>query len=702
MSENQHVGMDKSNKRSCCFCEKRFRVKERIRSLESYQSLCDFLTTNKLVHLHLHNSCYMTLYNKKRNAEGLITQSINQQMKIDVETQTDGVAEEQMKIDIGTQTKVITEKQMNQYENQSTSSNGIQLPFYRLPKSNKICSICGKSFSSKSISCQEINQSTRVQCLLDHNIYIPIGNRCCLNHHSENGLSIQSIEKLKTNKENHCTIKRDDLIIILNDMKEELQTKDSKIDELKQNPPLNFDDNGIKMSDTSFKALTGLNQDQLNDLCSHISASALRHTDIRSPRTTITCLLIKLRLGVSHQTLCTLFSIEDVRKMSRILDSASSALIKYFVPKHLGFDHINRSEVINHHTRPHAKILLGDDDPNKAILILDGTYCYIQKSGNNLLQRRTYSLHKGKPLVKPMMIVASDGYIISAIGPFLADRTHNDAEITKNIIYNNKEGITDWLRSEDHIIVDRGFRDCVKDLENFGYKVKMPCFLKKGQSRFTTNEAHQTRFITKIRWVVESANGGVKQWQFFNKTIPNSMIEKIGDYFRMKKYNKVSWTAKEANDAALDFPKMDFNELQELTLGIYQPKQARSYTTEHLNLNGSCTFEVAKESPDLIRSRIQSRLKASTKYDVYVPYNKKSISGWYCTCPNGARVVGCCAHVASIIYYLSYARYNQQVLTQRTYSYYDSITDALDYSEPSDTDSIDSDDENSNILYTLV
>ncbi|CAF4308049.1 unnamed protein product [Rotaria magnacalcarata] len=623
-------------------------------------------------------------------------------MKIDVETQTDGVAEEQMKIDIGTQTKVITEKQMNQYENQSTSSNGIQLPFYRLPKSNKICSICGKSFSSKSISCQEINQSTRVQCLLDHNIYIPIGNRCCLNHHSENGLSIQSIEKLKTNKENHCTIKRDDLIIILNDMKEELQTKDSKIDELKQNPPLNFDDNGIKMSDTSFKALTGLNQDQLNDLCSHISASALRHTDIRSPRTTITCLLIKLRLGVSHQTLCTLFSIEDVRKMSRIFDSASSALIKYFVPKHLGFDHINRSEVINHHTRPHAKILLGDDDPNKAILILDGTYCYIQKSGNNLLQRRTYSLHKGKPLVKPMMIVASDGYIISAIGPFLADRTHNDAEITKNIIYNNKEGITDWLRSEDHIIVDRGFRDCVKDLENFGYKVKMPCFLKKGQSRFTTNEAHQTRFITKIRWVVESANGGVKQWQFFNKTIPNSMIEKIGDYFRMKKYNKVSWTAKEANDAALDFPKMDFNELQELTLGIYQLKQARSYTTEHLNLNGSCTFEVAKESPDLIRSRIQSRLKASTKYDVYVPYNKKSISGWYCTCPNGARVVGCCAHVASIIYYLSYARYNQQVLTQRTYSYYDSITDALDYSEPSDTDSIDSDDENSNILYTLV
>ena len=87
---------------------------------------------------------------------------------------------------------------------------------------------------------------------------------------------------------------------------------------------------------------------------------------------------------------------------------------------------------------------------------------------------------------------------------------------------------------------------------------------------------------------------------------------------------------------------------------------------------------------------------------MYAQYNKKSISGWYCTCPNGARVVGCCARVASIIYYLSYARYNQLVFAKRTSRYYDSITDARDYSEPSDTDSIDSDDENFNMLYTLV
>ncbi|CAF1406797.1 unnamed protein product [Didymodactylos carnosus] len=346
-------------------------------------------------------------------------------------------------------------------------------------------------------------------------------------------LKTNLIQNIKQNQLNYCTIKRNELMIILNEMKEELKTKDCKTNESNQNPPLNYNDDDTSMSDANYHVLTGLTRDQFNDLCSEIPPSALRHTDIRSPRTAIVCLLVKLRLGLSHQTLCTLFSGEDKRKMTRILDSGCTAITRYFVPKHLGFDHIERQKVIDNHTRPLAKILLGDNDPNKALIILDGIYCYTQKSANNLLQRRAYSLHKGKPLVKPMMIVSSDGYIISVMGPYLADGRNNDAEITKNIIYNNKQGFTDWLHPEDLVIVDRGFRYCISDLEKFGYKPKMPCFLKKDQSQFTTNKANQTRFITKIRWVIESANGRVKKWQFFNKIIPNGMIEKTGDHFQI-------------------------------------------------------------------------------------------------------------------------------------------------------------------------
>ena len=147
---------------------------------------------------------------------------------------------------------------------------------------------------------------------------------------------------------------------------------------------------------------------------------------------------------------------------------------------------------------------------------------------------------------------------------------------------------------------------------------------------------------------------------------------------------------------------MTFNDLQELTLGIYQLKQARSYTIEHISSNGSFRVKVANERHDLLRAEIQSRHKKGTKYDVYVQYDNVNVTGWYCTCVNGCRVVGCCAHIASIIYYLAYAWHNLQQLRQRTFSYYNSIADAQDYSELSDSDSNDSDDENSNILYSLA
>ncbi|CAF4575922.1 unnamed protein product [Rotaria sp. Silwood2] len=45
----------------------------------------------------------------------------------------------------------------------------------------------------------------------------------------------------------------------------------------------------------------------------------------------------------------------------------------------------------------------------------------LQKSTNNLLQRKRFSLHKNRPLIKPMMIMATDGYIISATDPDYAD-----------------------------------------------------------------------------------------------------------------------------------------------------------------------------------------------------------------------------------------------------------------------------------------
>ena len=69
-----------------------------------------------------------------------------------------------------------------------------------------------------------------------------------------------------------------------------------------------------------------------------------------------------------------------------------------FVPQHLGFAHVSRDEIIQQHTRPLAQEMFSNIDSTSAISVLDGTYIYIQKSGNYTFSRRSYSLHKHRPL----------------------------------------------------------------------------------------------------------------------------------------------------------------------------------------------------------------------------------------------------------------------------------------------------------------
>ena len=51
-----------------------------------------------------------------------------------------------------------------------------------------------------------------------------------------------------------------------------------------------------------------------------------------------------------------------------------------------------------------------------------------------------------------------------------------------------------------------------------------------------------------------------------------------------------------------------------------------------------------------------------TRYHVYIVAErnnegKDAIKEYYCTYKNGARTVGCCAHIMAIIWYLGYAKY---------------------------------------------
>ncbi|XP_053378556.1 uncharacterized protein LOC123541039 [Mercenaria mercenaria] len=299
-----------------------------------------------------------------------------------------------------------------------------------------------------------------------------------------------------------------------------------------------------------------------------------------------------------------------------------------------------------------------------------------------------------------MVVVTTTGYFVTIVGPFFADSKNNDAAILNHMLRSNTEDIRNFVKEKDIIVVDRGFRDSVSLLEDLGLRAEMPAFMTKGAKQMPTDDANSSRMVTKIRWVVESANARIKAWKYLDHVLPTSQVPYIGDYVRivcavcnkylpplslanleesdiqlaahmrhlssqvnmLKTYveeNKLErgnaeWSA--VNDEDLDcFPKLTEEQLRTFTCGVYQLRLSPSYIQEYID--GDSDIYVHKENANLIRVRIQSRHVSSRTYLLWLQFTASEVTAWYCKCRAGARVVGVCAHVAAIVWYLSYARY---------------------------------------------
>ena len=300
----------------------------------------------------------------------------------------------------------------------------------------------------------------RLQIFIFEAIYLRPDIRCCKNHISDNTLKSNAIEKIRCQYSSIASISTFDIMNLI----EELTTEAREINfSMKMSPPLSFN-NKLLYTDEEYWVLMGICREHFDLLCQQVN---MRNTENRSASMAIGCLLVKLRLGLSNTVLATLFCFSDKRTVGHVLESARVALMKNFVQYHLGFEHIIREAVIREHTRPLAKQLLASGK-DVAILVMDGTYLYVQKSGNNRLQRKLYNIHKNRPLIKPMMICTTDGFIVSTMGPYLADVHNNDASITNRLLRTNQEGICDWMRSGDVVVVDRGFRDILPLFQSLG------------------------------------------------------------------------------------------------------------------------------------------------------------------------------------------------------------------------------------------
>ena len=249
------------------------------------------------------------------------------------------------------------------------------------------------------------------------------------------------------------------------------------------------------ISDSRCMQLTGLSRSQFLELYDSIKKHKLSGT--MSMINGLGFYFTRLKTGLSIRMLEALIPIAAAKQIGIAINEIRAMLSKQMVPKNLGFNHIKRSDLIMNHTTDISKTLLASDN-NTLISIWDATYIYIQKSSNYAFQRATYSMHKYRNLVKFMLLCTTDGYIIDAIGPYLANYSNNDASILEHTFEAKINDLEDNFEPEDIFVVDRGFRDCLNYLESKNFEYKMPAFLQKAKQH-TDLEANSSRLVTKVR-----------------------------------------------------------------------------------------------------------------------------------------------------------------------------------------------------------
>ena len=159
-------------------------------------------------------------------------------------------------------------------------------------------------------------------------------------------------------------------------------------------------------------------------------------------------------------------------------------------------------------------------------------------------------IRKVQIMSKPFTICKIEGYVVDMLGPYHANQS--DADIMKTII-EDPNGLCKFLRTNVVVVLDRGFRGVAKDLEEKNFKALIPA-LKGKRKQLSTEESNQSRFVTKIRCVVEAVHGMLKQkYRLLNHKIDNKLVPTIGIYFRVTSFLNNAYLQRLQSDKELSY-----------------------------------------------------------------------------------------------------------------------------------------------------
>lgn len=303
---------------------------------------------------------------------------------------------------------------------------------------NNSCFICNNNNNIHRLSV-----GAKVKAYVECNIFFPETVRTCEHHLDEKGCILRPLLNGLQSYNRQCVVQGAYLQVFLEGVRDFA---------LKHQRLHDTDD----VSEDEMLTLTSLSKDQFNELflyCGPIpQPGGLRYVK----RTDLFMFLCKLRQGVSDEFLTVLFKYSSRQATSLAVAKVRESLMARFVPENIGLGAITREQYIRDHVTDFANILYNPQPNNRmAIVYIDGTYSYCHKSSNFRALRQSFSRHKGRHLVKPVLMVAPDGYILDIHGPYFSDSYNNDAAMLRNELQND-EDIINWFREGDIAIVDRG------------------------------------------------------------------------------------------------------------------------------------------------------------------------------------------------------------------------------------------------------
>lgn len=650
--------------------------------VEPDQSLCD--------------RCFLTLRREKSRNQRSLSDNVSQPEQ--------STPDPSLSVPRPTGKETLPNSQSSQYISESTSSQStsqesqyslytpeenqeielINMPFDRVVASHGYCFLCKNKEGLIDVPLQ-----ARIQVFVERRLFIPKRNRCCSSHLIKQQFYKDEISKMIIYS-NESLIDIDEVKIFFEKLSDNVQSD------------LHGQIGSHLISDERIKALTGYSWDSIDKITKKLET--MRESHNRNVTQALVMFLIKLRSGSSDAFIAAILDVSE-NIVNQSINSILECFRTHVLPNHFGIQNYSREFLLTQKAVV-ADLLFGDYEDDCLFIICDGTYLRHEKSSNNAYQRKAYSGQKKTPLCKPFTICTSNGFVIDLEGPFEANL--NDAEILR-LLLGDPNGLITILKKGDVFILDRGFRDVVPFLEEKGFKVLMPA-LKGKRKQLTCKESNESRLVTKLRWVVEAVHGIISQKNDLLHKLHNSLLPNAGTYCKAacfiynltsQRLNSDAQNLEEIvgrmknrkeveNDLAImvaeknfgrktkpfecgsaedfdDFPQLTEKELKLLFTGTYQLKQAVSYLGELLDVDNQLQINYLIEEKGILKTEVRSRHINSKTYKCFIHYTPDdtgidAIKGYCCDCANGLRTVGCCSHVAAIIYYLAHGRFLSKII----------------------------------------